>query len=141
MNQHRLSQMKIDLNRKINFKTGIIGTCQRFKPLAPKWTCQLRWFKMWVSVVALYAAQACGTSQVLVIWPMSLYFAEDLNDFIGHYGFARIILYLSVRRDGEASGKSYSKPYSGVVYCSENWMKPGVSGGARQKHAFLLLLK
>ena len=79
---------------------------------------------MGVCVLALYTANSCGIGHVLMIWPVSLCFAEDLSDFIRHYGFAWITLYILVwvrqakTGDGEAAGKSYNNPYSGIIYCS-----------------------
>lgn len=82
-------------------------------------TCQLRWFmKAWKCVCSgsTYCSADSwdhGTKHVLVIWLESLCFAEDLYDFIGHYGFARIIIVpVRVRKTQSQRQGGYVNSYS-----------------------------
>lgn len=81
------------------------GACQGFKSLLPKCTSAEMVYErlksMGVCPGSICTADSCGTSHVLVIWPASLCFAEDLSDIIRCYGFAQIILQLGV---GKRSG-------------------------------------
>lgn len=85
------------------------GICQGFKPLLPKcMSAEMVYesLKMWVRVLAPYTADSCGTSHVLVIWPVSLCFADELNDLIRQVGFAQIILYLGVAKESVSQRQS-----------------------------------